>query len=198
MGKYKRLSMLLVNSMYVSICNLLSVLKKNPTKGNIAYFIMCLYEFIIAMICVKYKEDLIEFTNKGEIKVVLSDGTYNINKIVVDVLLKKHYRNEKIRKNLRDNISFLVNKSNILRHGFNQYDSVINTVLTEFTQDSFKQFINIFLVDYKELYTFLSNSEYIVNLQLELYNSSVLYTKCLEVIDSYMFNNRHCLLGEAK
>lgn len=200
MGKYKNLSKSLLFYMHKSLISVIKSLKSNPSDEIFAYLILCLYEFIIAIICVRYKSDLGVIDEKnllGAFKIIV-DNEYNINKNVTSLLFKMHF-SEEDSDSLNTVLSKFVYYANTLRHSFNRYHKVVGKMLDIFYTDSFNLLITTFITkEYEDVSKFVLDKDLIKRLSDEVKDEEYIRIKCIEELESYMFIYRHSSLGEAK
>lgn len=202
MGKYKDLSHILINSMYNKLCEILRSVKVNPTKEGMCYFELCLYEFIVAVVCVKYKKDLSSIDKNKEIyglQIISKDShgvlQYTIDGRVLNKIFAKHYSKREV-KSLNKVISILSSNANILRHNFGIGDTSMYKIINTILLDDFVCLVDLFLSDYSEVKLFLLDKELLERIKTEFKVS--LYNACVCEFESFMFNHRYCSLGEAK
>ena len=188
MGTYsKDISMKDVKDFYKSLLDAISVLVKNKTSIGFSYVIMCLYEYLILSICVRYKDS-------GRFSLRVKDDSVIIN--IYDV--KRCFNDKYVYKFMYS----LMKTANTLKHSLSKRDMMNRDFVDLICSNYVLNVLNSILSEEeKELRSFLLNKKLINSIYTEIYESNKYKISCDEIVNFYIKNSSNgktieCIINE--
>ena len=177
MGTYsKDVDSNFVKDLYKTLLNRIKDVKIKRCESSLAYFITCLYEYLIISVCIREVEN-------GNIKLRLTKDKEYVILNIIDV-------SRCIDNKTRLFLISLKDIANVLRHENCRIIDCCKDFLELIMQEDTISCLSVLLSNEneKELYRFLTNKLLIVSIFKEVFNTNEMKSICRKIVNYYVKN----------
>lgn len=186
MGTYdKNIDIETIKKAYKSLIVVLKDMRREVSINSVSYAIMCIYEYLILSVCIRYKED-------GVLNLSVSEDKITINITCLNKVLDYVGYSTKHKQIIRSVMYKFLNNSNLLRHEFYTRRMALKNILLFLIKNSnnVEFSCNTLLTEEEwELKYFITNGKMFKNIYNELFDNKEMSNICNNIISGYIDNS---------